>query len=270
MADRKTRLLQRLDDIGVSLARTGHGLALIGLGSVGTERDRMDDYSDLDFFAIVKPGHKQALIDNPDWLAVPQPIAFLFQNTRDGYKLLYADGIFCEMAVFEAAELTQIPFTQGHVVWKDELFDDTLAVPQMKTPQPKTPGWLLGEALTNLYIGLGRYHRGEKLSAARFIQGYAVDRLVELADQVDTAEPVYPDVFTPERRFEARFPGMAAHLPQFVQGYERSIESARAILSFLDSHFEINPAMKQVILDLVDLAPPLDNSLFESKGTDAR
>jgi hypothetical protein len=250
MTDRKTRLLQRLDDIGASLARTGHGLALIGLGSVGTELDRLDDYSDLDFFAIVKDGHKQAFIDNLDWLGAVHPIAFSFLNTPDGYKLLYADGIFCEMAVFETRELAQIPFAQGRIIWKDESFDGSLTAPQVKLPRPKSAEFLLGEALTNLYVGLGRYHRGEKLSAARFIQGYAVDRLVELTEQVETAQPAYKDVFTPERRFEARFPGVAAYLPQFVQGYERTVESARAILAYLDQHFEVNPAIKAAILDL--------------------
>ena len=44
-------LLKRLDDIGQSLERSGHALALIGLGSVGVELDRLDSYSDLDFFA---------------------------------------------------------------------------------------------------------------------------------------------------------------------------------------------------------------------------
>jgi hypothetical protein len=33
-------LLKRLDEIGRSLARSGHALALIGLGSVGVELER--------------------------------------------------------------------------------------------------------------------------------------------------------------------------------------------------------------------------------------
>jgi lincosamide nucleotidyltransferase B/F len=41
-------LLQRLDEIGSSLERSKHALALIGLGSVGLECDRLDSYSDLD------------------------------------------------------------------------------------------------------------------------------------------------------------------------------------------------------------------------------
>ena len=123
-------LLKRLDDIGASLAQTGQALALIGLGSVGTELDRIDDYSDLDFFAIVKKGQKARFINNLDWLSTIQPIAYSFQNTHDGHKLLYADGIFCEMAVFEAEELAHIPFAKGRIVWRDPEFDETLAVPQ--------------------------------------------------------------------------------------------------------------------------------------------
>jgi lincosamide nucleotidyltransferase len=243
-------LLKRLDDIGASLAQTGQALALIGLGSVGTELDRLDDYSDLDFFAIVKAGQKVHFINNLDWLSNIQPIAFAFQNTHDGYKLLYADGIFCEMAVFEPEELAQIPFAQGRIVWRDAAFDEALAIPKSHTPNSKNPDWLIGEAVTNLYVGLGRYHRGEKLSAARFIQGYAVDRVLDLAGTIEAEGSAHKDLFMTERRFEFRFPGVAAALPDFIQGYDRSRESARAILQFLDQHFEINPAMKQAILDL--------------------
>jgi hypothetical protein len=42
--------------------------------------------------------------------------------------------------------------------------------------------------LTNLYVGLGRFHRGEKLSALRFIQHHAVDRFLELTEQVEAAQ----------------------------------------------------------------------------------
>jgi hypothetical protein len=137
-------------------------------------------------------------------------------------------------------------------VWKDEGFDDALAVPQPIHHSHKTNEELLGEAVTNLYVGLSRYHRGEKLSAARFIQGYAVDRVIELAHQVEDEQPAHKDPFTAERRFEVRFPQTAALLPEFMQGYDRTPESARAILTFLDQHFDVNPTMKNLILRLCD------------------
>ena len=250
--NRKQHLLERLDAIGKSLGATGQGLALLGLGSVGTETDRLDDYSDLDFFAIVKPGSKNRFLARLDWLESVCPLAYSFQNTVDGYKALYSDGIFCEFAVFEPQELSEIPFANGRIIWKEAGFDEAICTPRPRQQTAHPVEWFLGEALTNLYIGLGRLHRGEKLSATRFIQGFAVDRIVELSKHIETAQPVHEDIFGGERRYEARFPATASRLPEFVQGYERNIESARAILQFLDSHFEVNPAIRAAILRLCE------------------
>lgn len=85
-----------------SLARAhGRAIALLGLGSVGRETDRIDAWSDLDFFAIVRPGEKARFVESLEWLAEARPIVWAFRNTADGSKVLMADGIFCEMAVFK-------------------------------------------------------------------------------------------------------------------------------------------------------------------------
>jgi len=251
MMKHQEKLLNRLDEIGQSLKRTGKALALIGLGSVGRELDRLDDYSDLDFFVIVEPTQKSHFLTNLDWLSGLAPIAYHFQNTVDGYKLLFADGVFCEFAVFEEAELAHIPFAPGRIVWKRDGVSEEIAAP-MKPARPSTHSveWLVGEALTNLYVGMGRYQRGEKLSAFQFIQVYALGRVVDLAGQIETAQPGHADIFVNERRFEQRFPGIAQQLPQFMPGYEGTPAAAIAILHFLDQHFPVNPAIKEAILSL--------------------
>src|SRR4029078_1215740 len=174
-------LLKRLEEIGQSLQRSGHALALIGLGSVGRELDRLDSYSDLDFFAMVEKYYKHAYVDSLRWLSDIHPIAYSFLNTDDGYKVLFEDGIFCEFAVFEPAELENIPFAPGRAIWKRKGIPDTFSQPTTlpKFRQNRDQDWLLGEALTNIYIGLNREKRGEKLSGMRFIQDYAVDRVLE-------------------------------------------------------------------------------------------
>lgn len=245
-------LLQRLDAIGHSLAQSHHALALIGLGSVGLELERLDAYSDLDFFAIVAPGYKQAYLDDLSWLTCLAPIAYAFANTADGYKLLFADGVFCEFAVFEPDELQSIPYAPGRIIWKQPHAPDSLSQPA-KAPAhsvPRSPDWLLGEALTNLYVGLARAKRGEMLSATRFIQGYAVDRALELAGLIEAAQAVREDAFTPERRFEQRYPGVASQAAAWMQGYARNRESALALLAFLEQHFEVNVALAAAIRDL--------------------
>jgi hypothetical protein len=155
------------------------------------------------------------------------------------------------MAVFEPPELEAIPFAPGRVVWKQPHVDACIAIPgRREVPAPKPIEWLLGEALTNLYVGLGRYRRGEKLSSARFIQHYALDRVLELVARVGEEAPGHEDTFALERRFEQRFPRTARSLPRFLQGYERSAESALAMLDFLERHFDVSPAMARAIRDL--------------------
>jgi hypothetical protein len=104
--------------------------------------------------------------------------------------------------------------------------------------------------LTNLYVGLSRERRGEKLSAMRFIQGYAVDRLLELAEYIEPENEVHPDPFVNERRFEQRFPVIAPEVGKWMQGYEKNCDSALAILTFLEKHFEINEALANTVREL--------------------
>jgi hypothetical protein len=247
-------LLTRLDAIAQSVAQSGHGLALIALGSAGNQRARLDDYSDLDFFAIVEAGNKQAFLDDLGWLSSLCPIAYSYRNTHDGHKLLFEDGVFCEFAVFEMHELAHIPFAPGRTVWKRADVPDAqlLPEPHWLTPPERSVEWLLGEALSNLYAGLSRHARGETLAAMRAIQVCAVDRVLELGALLEQAAGSGRDVFAFERRYEQRYPDGARGLPGFMQGYEHNIESALAILAFLDAHFELNPSMKRAIETLCE------------------
>lgn len=242
------RLLARLDALGRSLEATGRALALLGLGSVGQELGRLDAYSDLDFFAVVEDDAKADFIADLGWLEAVAPVAYAFQNTPDGYKLLFADGIFCEFAVFTMAELVGAAYAPGRVVWRRPEVDPAIAIPaNAPVAAVPSPAWQLGEALTNLYVGLARLRRGELLTAQRFIQHYAVDRVVRLAEGFEAPRAAYPDPFGPERRVEARLPELARHLPDFVQGYTRSAASALAILAYLEQHAEVNPAFARAI-----------------------
>jgi hypothetical protein len=243
--DRASSLLQRLDHIGAVLQADSAALALIGLGSVGLELDRLDEFSDLDFFVLVQPHCKAAYLADLAWLAAAHPLTYFFRNTIDGYKALFADGIFCEFAVFEPDELANIPFAAGRVVWKRETVSAEVGTPQRILPEPAShsEAWLLGEALTNLYVGLGRFRRGEKLSAARFIQGYALERVLELVERRLPAQAVAGDPFNLERRWEQRFPQLIKWIERFLPGYEHSPQAAQAILEFLKLYFEVSESI---------------------------
>lgn len=243
-------LLERLHAIGESLSHRPHALALIGLGSVGIERDRLDAYSDLDFFVIVEDGWQASYLSDLTWLSSVAAVAYCFQNSDDGFKLLYEDGVFCEFAVFEVAQLQAIPFSTGQIVWKRAEISAQLAISQqpMPTPSDHVLERQLGEALTNLYVGLGRFRRGERLSGSRFVQQLALDRVLELIARVETdVQPTRRDGFNAERRFEQRFPLHASLISSFAQGMDATPASALAILGFLEQHFAVNSGIAAAI-----------------------
>ena len=238
----KERLLQRLREIANEVSRREGALALLGLGSVGLERERLDQYSDLDFFVIVEPGYKARFIEDLDWLNAIRPVAYSFQNTVDGHKALYDDGVFCEFAVFEPEELQHIPFEQGQVEWSRDGFDPAGLVPP---PRPAEFGagdeaFLLGELLTNLYVGLARYARGERLSAFFFVQHHAVVRLISLLETWDEPADVTADDFSNERRFEQRLPQHAALISAVTPGYEDTLAAAERMLDFVETRVQPN------------------------------
>ena len=248
-----TALLDRLNAIGRSLAHHDDALALIGLGSVGLERDRLDEYSDLDFFLVVQLGAKQRFFDNIDWLEAAAPVVFRYRGPGAGLHVLFADGIYAEMAIFTMAEMGTAHYTPGRIVWQRPWVGEGLATPAHTPPAPTVSpiDHLLGAILCNLHVGLLRYRRGERLAAAREIQLYAADHMLNLAAHLEPEQAAVRDPFAQMRRFEQRFPQMAAHLPAFQQGYERTPQSAAAMLDFLAARFPLNEAMVAAIRGLL-------------------
>lgn len=242
-----TLLLSRLQDIAASLSRHPDALGLLGLGSVGLDRERLDEHSDLDFFVIVAEGTKQAFLTDLSWLEGAAPLAFSFANTPDGRKALFADGVFAEYAVFELPELQQVPYAPGRLIWKRDGLPSSLAAPPAPSlPEPAGLDWQVNEALTNLLVGLHREGRGETLSATRFIQVYAVDRVLHVAERLEPGAGER-DAFSIERRAEGRLPRLAAVLPGMMQGYRHNRASALCLLDWLEAHVEVHPRLAQEI-----------------------
>ena len=244
----RSQLKQRLADIATAVERHPHGLGLLGLGSAGLEQNRMDEYSDLDFFAIVEAGFKQRFIDDLSWLEQDQRIAWCFRNTADGYKLFFDDGVFCEFAVFEPDELAHIPYAEGAFVWRDESLDPHFAAPTLTPPDVSDdPSFLLGELLTNLYVGMCRFRRGEKISAMRFVQVYAMDRLLTLLDLSQSGQGSSLDPFCLDRRAEQRHGQHASLLLACSQGAQACPESARHMLDFVCRHYQVERFLENQI-----------------------
>lgn len=237
-------LLRRLDGIAASLESQPGTLLLLGLGSVGADLRRLDDHSDLDFFVVVEPAWKAAYVQSVHWLEQAAPLAFHFQNTPDGRKALFEDGILAEYAVFTPDELGAATYAAGRVVWA-RAGQSPLSLREPPVPAPTSLDWQVNEALTNLLVGLHREARGETLSALRFVQGYAVDRVLTIAALLSGPAADQQDPFAPERRAEARFPALAPEFPGMMPGYGHTRTAARTILNWLRAHVAVPAGLVQ-------------------------
>lgn len=248
------RLLDRLDAIATSLNTQSGALALLGLGSVGLNVDRADHFSGLDFFVIAEPSSVGPLRDDLNWLSSVQPLAFAHKNTLDGWKILFDDGIFAEFAVFSPGQLPNIPFQEGRLVWARADFDPSLGAPT-RHAELIDPTWVISEALTRLFVGLGRYRRGEALAAQRLIQGSALDLVLKAMQALDGAA-IAADPFNPSRRVEQLWPCRIDWLRQACASYGHSIEAARVLLSEL-SRIGLLPTALVTAIELLLHEPDL-------------
>lgn len=240
---RRKALLERMDQIGRSVAKHDGTLMLLALGSIGLETDRLDDYSDLDFFLIVEDGHKARFIDNLDWLAV-EPLVYEFQNTKDGHKVMFEDGIYAEFAVFEIVEMPGIAYAPGRIIWQRDEALDTFATPKFVT-RTADAAHRYEEALTNLYVGLLRERRGERLAGFELIQVAAVNHVLKAYGEIS-------DPFNPTRRVEWTHPELVDRLHEWIPGYGKSIEAGAAILRHIEAHHSVNPTLKREIMRLLE------------------
>jgi hypothetical protein len=246
------RLLERLDELAAGFRERGDAIAVLGLGSVGEDLHRLDQHSDLDFFVVVDDGAKERYLTEFDWLEAVAPVVYSFPNSVDGRKVLWSDGLYAEYAIFTLEELRAGSFFGARVVWSRPDAPDDIEHAGRPLPHSPydTPEYQVGEALTNLYVGLHRELRGERLAATRLIQTHAIDRLLTFLDLTGNASRPKQDPFAVERGAEMRFGEGDLPLATLVPGYERNLEAALAILTWLESRVEVSQPLADAIREL--------------------
>lgn len=238
-------VLQRLDDLAAHLSTRPDVLAVLGVGSVGEQTGRVDEHSDVDVFVVVDDGAVGGYAHDIGWLEAVAPVAFWFSHTHDGCKVLFDDGIFVEYAVFTVAELRAVPFAGARVVWRRPgAPDDLLRGAPPPVPRDDSVGFHVGEALTNLFVGVHRELRGEHLTAARFVQSHAVDHVLALAGTHARRDP-----FDASRRVEQARPDLP--LARMVPGYGRSAAAAREVLTWLGARYEVPAGIGRALEELL-------------------
>ena len=223
-----------IEDLSESAQDNPDVLGLVLVGSAA-ETFRADEWSDHDFFLIVKPSQGERFRNDLSWLPSPTEIAFSPRETDHGLKVVYRNGHVLEFAVFEDKELELASVNTWEVpIDKTNITERVKAIQARTNPRPfiLEDEWAL--FLATILIAIGRARRGELLIAGQGIRTRALnhalgllrasksplDQTTELEDNLDRfrkVETQYPE--------EAKILNEISELP--VE------ESARAILQFV-------------------------------------
>ncbi len=210
---------------------------VLGIVFAGSTADasRRDTWSDHDFLMIVNPGQQERYRQDLSWLPDSDQIVLRYRETEHGLTVIFAYGHLVEFAVFDPEEMFVMKANAYSVpLDKADIASRMALIAHRTTPETIDVAAACGHLMQILFAGVGRYARGEKLSAHAFIRQYALRRLLQIlpavlkpesADKLDTLDPF--------RRFERVLPELAAQ----IDGLQRldALDTASGTLDLLDA-----------------------------------
>ncbi len=225
-------------------------VGLVAAGSMAKTDHMPDEWSDHDFWIITKPGAQEHFRTHYEWLPDSDCITLVFRETAHGLKVVYSHGHLVEYAVFDPGEL-QVARVNSYRVLIDRE-DVTAALADIHTrtvreadSRERDDAFLFGQFITNLMVGIGRYARGEQLSAHSFVKIHAINHLLPLLKKYgETTRHDVLDSIDTLRRFEVAFPEVGAELNAIL--LEGVPDAARKLLALVERqlrhHLEDYPA----------------------------
>ena len=186
------------------------GLVLVGSAA---ETERVDRWSDHDFFVITPSGAQDSLRTDLNWLPNSQSIAFSFRETAHGLKVVYESGAVLEFAVFDCAELRTGTVNHHYLAYGDEEVAQALEIAANREVNEGAAQNLKDFRLflSVLIIGVGRARRGEILTAGENIRSTATYALLKvLTERLGKNSQL--DRLDVRRRFEFVYPEIGIHI----------------------------------------------------------
>ncbi|MFH2072771.1 MAG: aminoglycoside 6-adenylyltransferase, partial [Actinomycetota bacterium] len=234
-----------LERLVATLGADEHVVGAVALGSTAATVREPDRWSDHDLWVIVRPGSEEQYRTDPSWLPDSGRLLLWLRETRHGMKAVYDDGHLVEVAVFRLDEL-EVARVNTYRVLLDK-GGVAAALPAVREATEahldrvqRSEGYLVGQFVTGLLVGIGRYARGEWISGHEFVKVHAVGHLLALLPLVlEPADPDAVDDLNPWRRVEQAFPDMAARIsaalaqdvPAATLGLLATAETLRPLLA---------------------------------------
>lgn len=228
---------------------------VIGLVMVGSaaETFRADEWSDHDFFWVVKNGMGEQYRNDLSWIPDIESAVLHPRETAHGLKVVFDDGRVLEFAVFEDSELELATLNAYAVaVDKTDIASRCDAIFKRSSVVPEFDWFKEFELFCALLlIGAGRARRGEVLVAGQFIRSYALRNLLGL---IRAALAPVPGTETREdnldrfRRFEIQYPSLGRRIEDALQ---KDLDAAAASLLTIASELRPLSAREQLQVDTV-------------------
>jgi len=198
-----------------SVAKRPEVIGLIFVGSAAAT-ERVDQYSDQDFFLVVHPGAGETFRQNLDWLPNHQDIAFSPRETAHGLKVVYQNGDVLEFAVFEDSELELSSVNDYSVALdRQDITERVAKIAKRSIPATANRAQDFELFLSLILIGVGRARRGEVLAAEQHIKSYALTHALKLIRAASSSN-AKADSLNSFRRFEFDYPVLAAELQKLL------------------------------------------------------
>ncbi len=193
---------------------------LVVLGSTAKTHHQPDQWSDHDFWLIVKNGTEDDFHTDLSWIPQFDRHVLAFRETNHGWKVVFEDGHVLEYAIFPYSELHWARF--HHYALLVDKTDISDRLKKMKTTQDEnhttvSPLQQVQFLLSLLVIGMGRYNRGEKLSGLLYIKHHALEQYHNLLQSIVPPQNAHlVDDLSPSRRLEWTHPEYAEKLHPII------------------------------------------------------
>lgn len=168
----------------------------------------------LELHGVVTNSSSTELLENLAWLSEVQHIAYVYKRCHYGYRLLFSDGIFCDLYIYESQDKAPHtkesslnsdsqqhtlnsasegnPHENGYtLIWKHNQYKGDIqhviaeqlpALDRKECLSCIDEDGVVGELLTNIIIGLRHYARGNKYQGYNQIQHIALRHLITLSE----------------------------------------------------------------------------------------
>lgn len=234
MHDRFERFIELLT---ATAQREPDIVGLVGMGSTA-QRHRVDEWSDHDFALVTVDGAQDRYRHELSWLPGAASIALSVVEHHGGVKVIYDDGHVLEFGVTSIEGLTHWAGNSYDVFYDAGGVAEAFAA-MVERPLPtgeRDDAADIRLVLTQVIIGVGRYRRGEVLSAGESVRSEALAHLLRVIGRRLPGDTGMLDTLDPRRRFEFVHPQLAARISAALRGDVEA--AARELLAIAQEQLE--------------------------------